>query len=309
MTSTPTLLKAQAPGTLMLMGEHAVLHGQPALCMAVNQRMHLEMKVRKDRIITLHSALGDYEGALNEIEVCKPYTFVLETIRRSQPKRGFDLTIRSEFSSTIGLGSSAAVTVSLVSLLRALAGKPFDRAAIFGEALSTVREVQGTASGSDVAAAVYGGVVHYRAEPLQLEPLHCELPLSVCYAGYKTPTPEVISKVETLRRHHPERFAELYTLMGHCVTDALAALRQGDREELGRLFNLHHGCQSALGCSDETLEYLIHQLRSQEGVLGAKISGSGLGDCVIALGNSETKVNGYDHFTVQTASKGVTLET
>ncbi len=309
MTFSSPSLKAHAPGTLMLMGEHAVLHGRPALCMAVNQRMHLDLKCRKDRSFTIQSALGDYAGELGDIEVCKPYTFALEAIRRTGLKRGFDLKVHSEFSSTIGFGSSAAVTVSLVSLLRHLAGHPFDRAAIFGEALQVVRGVQGTASGSDVAAAVYGGVVHYCAEPLQLEPVQCNLPLSVCYAGYKTPTPEVIGKVDALRRQHPERFEEVFTLMGHCVGDALSALRQGDTAELGRLFNLHQGCQSALGCSDETLEYLLYQLRSQSGVLGAKISGSGLGDCVIALGNPEAKVNGYDHFPIQTAREGVTLET
>ncbi|MDF3128508.1 mevalonate kinase [Kiritimatiellaeota bacterium B1221] len=308
MTSSSASFTAHAPGTLMLMGEHAVLHGRPALCMAVSQRMQLVLKKRADRNFTIQSALGAYAGELGDIEVCKPYTFVLEAIRRAAPCQGFDLKIHSEFSSTIGFGSSAAVTVSLVALLRHLAGHAFDRASIFSESLSVVRSVQGTASGSDVAAAVYGGVVHYRADPLQLEPLHCQLPLSVCYVGYKTPTPEVIGIVDTLRGQHPARFEELFTLIGNCVGDALAALRQGDLAELGRLFNLHQGCQSALGCSDGTLEYLIYQLRAQAGIHGAKISGSGLGDCVIALGNAEAKVNGYDHFPIQTASEGVSLE-
>ncbi|WFB37412.1 mevalonate kinase [Kiritimatiellota bacterium B12222] len=301
-------LKASAPGTLMLMGEHAVLHGKHALCAAVQQRMEVTLTPRSDRQVIIQSALGDYEGCLNDFEVCKPYTFALEAIKRAKPQQGFQLSVRSDFSSTIGFGSSAAITVSIVSLLRALAGKPFDRAGILNDALEVVRAVQGTASGSDVAAAIYGGIVYYRANPMSLEPLRAQLSLSVCYAGYKTPTPEVIAKIEAGRRDLPQHFEHIFSLMDACTHDAAKALRSGDLLTLGKLFSLHHGCQSALGCSDETLEFLVHQLRNQSGIYGSKISGSGLGDCVIALGNPQASVAGYDHFPVKTDPEGVRLE-
>ncbi|MDA3873545.1 MAG: GHMP kinase, partial [Kiritimatiellae bacterium] len=91
--------------------------------------------------------------------------------------------------------------------------------------------------------------------------------------------------------------------------DTVDALRTTDQKRIGQLLNLHDGLQAALGCSDETLEYLVHQLRAHPGVLGAKISGSGLGDCVIALGNSQAKVSGYENFPIDIAPQGVTLET
>ena len=299
---------ASAPGSLMLMGEHAVLHGSHALCAAVNQRIHIRLQARQDREFEIQSALGKYGGSLNDIEVCKPFQFVLAAIRKFSPGQGFRLDIQSEFSDQIGFGSSAAVTVATLALLRAFAGKPFDRAALLEEALTVVREVQEKASGSDIAAAVYGGVVYYRPDPLSVQPLQSSLPLSVCYAGYKTPTPEVICLVETKRQAHPEGFQKIFSLIDHCVGDAVTAIRQGDHEKLGQLFDLHHGLQSAMGCSDETLDYLVHQLRQHPNVVGAKISGSGLGDCVIALGTSEARVNGYDAYPVETDPEGVRLE-
>ncbi|MGA0333888.1 MAG: mevalonate kinase [Kiritimatiellia bacterium] len=300
-------LHASAPGSLMLMGEHAVLHGSHALCAAVNRRMHLRLFPRTDREFELQSALGRFEGHLDDFEVCKPFQFVLAALRKKRPDCGFRLEIRSEFSDQIGFGSSAAVTVAALTLLRALRGESFNRAAVLEEALEVVRDIQGAASGSDLAAAVYGGVVHYRAEPLRLESLHCAFPLSVCYAGYKTPTPEVIRRVELLRKQYPERYQEIFQMIDHCVEEAVAALRQGNLPRLGGLFNLHHGLQSAMGTSDETLEFLVHELRTKEGVLGTKISGSGLGDCVIALGNADAKVNSYDHYSVEIDSQGVSL--
>lgn len=308
MTPTTSSFHASAPGSLMLMGEHAVLHGSHALCAAINQRMRLRLIPGADRTFQIQSALGEYEGELSDIEICKPFAFVLCAIQRAAPRQGFKLAVHSDFSATMGFGSSAAVTVATVTLLRALNGKAFDRAAIFNEALTVVRTVQGKASGSDVAAAVYGGAVLYRPDPLRLEPLAVRLPLSVCYAGYKTPTAEVIRLVEKRRQNCAQRFADLFHLMDQCVIDAAAALREGNLAGLGALFDLHHGLQAALGSSDETLDYLVHQLRKQSGVCGAKISGSGLGDCVIALGNPQAEVSGYEHFSVEIDPQGVQLD-
>lgn len=308
MTGSHSILRASAPGSLMLMGEHAVLHGSHALCAAVAKRIRVSLRPLPDSEVQIDSSLGSYGSTLEQLTPKAPFQFVLTAIQQAKPSRGFHLDIEADFASTLGFGSSAAVTVATLATLRAFNHRPFDRAALLEQALTVVRSVQGAASGSDLAASVFGGAVHYRADPPFVEPIHATLPLSACYAGYKTPTPDVIRRVETNRAAHPERFASLFALMDECVRDAVAALRTNDRERLGQLFNIHHGLQAALGCSDETLEYLVHQLRGKTGVTGAKISGSGLGDCVIALGNSQAAVSGYDTFSIDIDNQGVLLE-
>jgi mevalonate kinase len=293
----------------MLMGEHAVLHGSHALCAAVNKRIQVTLHPRPDREITIESSLGMYGSTLEDLTPKAPFQFVLTAVQLAAPSCGFDLTIKADFASTLGFGSSAAVTVATLATLHALDHRPFDRAALLEQALSAVRQVQGTASGCDLAAAVFGGVVHYRADPPFVEPIHASLPLAACYAGYKTPTPEVIRRVEANRQEQPEHFASIFAQMDECVHTAVTALRTNDQKRIGQLFNLHHRLQAALGCSDDTLEVLVRQLRAQSGVLGAKISGSGLGDCVIALGNSQASVSGYDCFAVDIDPIGVLLET
>ena len=49
--------------------------------------------------------------------------------------------------------------------------------------------------------------------------------------------------------------------------------------------DVNYDLQEALGVSNEILAELVFALRKFKHISGAKISGSGLGDCVIALGN------------------------
>ena len=45
----------------MLMGEHAVLRGQPAIVCAINKRMKVTLTPREDKAVLMHSALGEHE--------------------------------------------------------------------------------------------------------------------------------------------------------------------------------------------------------------------------------------------------------
>ena len=53
--------------------------------------------------------------------------------------------------------------------------------------------------------------------------------------------------------------------------------------------NEHHHLQRELGVSTPLIEELIAHLCRDTEIYGAKISGSGMGDCVIAVGESSKK--------------------
>ncbi|MCP4922759.1 MAG: GHMP kinase, partial [bacterium] len=118
------MIKTSAPGSLMVMGEHAVLHGYPALVTAINKRLNIQLTLRHDRKIFIHSALGTYQGNLDalDLEGNPSFRFVLKTLDhfRLQLTNGLDILIESEIDSTKGLGSSAALVVALVSGLYCL---------------------------------------------------------------------------------------------------------------------------------------------------------------------------------------------
>ena len=73
--------------------------------------------------------------------------------------------------------------------------------------------------------------------------------------------------------------------------------------------NHYHGLLDALGVCDKTLATIVYTLRQQAAVLGAKISGAGLGDCILALGTPDAKdICQFMHIPVASTEVGVRYE-
>ena len=293
--------KASAPGSLMLLGEHAVLQRKHALVAAIDQRITVELIPHDERTIKINShSLGTLELALDQFEIKEPFQFILQTIDKFREKipSGFTLEINAEFSATCGLGSSAAVTVAtLAVLILWLEQKTPDLMQLYLTGKEIINLVQGVGSGADVAASVFGGVVAYRTSPLLLERIAVDLPLITVYSGSKLATKNVVAQVERLRARHVNIFELLYETIDRCVMEASDAIKAADWERLGEIMDIHQGLQDALGVNNPTLAKIIFALRKHKKVLGAKISGSGLGDCVIALGSLP-----HDYFADETNS-------
>lgn len=315
-------MKASAPGSLMLLGEHAVLHGRRALVCAIDQRISVQVVKHKEPTLRVLSDLGTYESSLDRIDDHPDFRFVLDTVRQYPLEQGIELKIESEFSSDIGFGSSAAVTVAthaaLMRLRGHLRGQSYDlmlkgkkhqiigltpqvdpfKMSLFQRSLATIHRVQGRGSGADVAASVFGGVVAYRADPLEIHPIAESFPLTAVYSGSKMKTADVIRLVEERRALNPEYFEKIFDRMDASVGEVietakvehdLRARPERARSSRSTSFLFCLGCQMILnqklmeemGLCNAALAEIISILRTLE--VPAKISGSGLGDCAIGL--------------------------
>ena len=305
-----TGIRVSAPGSIMVMGEHAVLFGHRAIACAVNRFMHLHLVRRPDREVHVRSALGNASGTLDALPQDENLSFVLATIGLFADRLpcGFELDIESEFSHTVGLGSSAAVTAALVAALLACCDESTAPEYVFDRALAVIHQVQGRGSGTDLAASVYGGLIGYTVAPRRVDPLPGLPPISLYYAGYKTRTPDVLARVAQSSVGLEPLYSGLYALMHNCSEAAEAAIRAQDWPQLGRLMNLYQGLMDALGVNDQTLAQMIYRLRSNPEVMGCKISGSGLGDCVLALGNDAALAQDFQRIEVAVSGQGLRLE-
>lgn len=281
-------LKASAPASIMLFGEHAVLHGGLAIACALSQRIFVELKPRNDNKIVIESAqIGSHYTTLETMEIIKPFEYVLASILyyKDKIKTGFDLQINSGFSDKVGLGSSAAVTVATLSLLASITDCQLNKKQLLSEALAIYQIVQGVGSGTDLATSIFGGVIAYKQQPLEIDLLPLIPDLNLIYCGYKTPTVKVINLIKEKQQKNPELYEMLYAEIHATCLHAKKLIATQDWQALSAVIKQHQSLQAALGTSDAHLDELIDQLNKQENVRAVKISGSGLGDSLLAFGS------------------------
>lgn len=289
---------ASAPGSLMLLGEHAVLHGRRALVCAIDQRMRVSRAPLAEPLLKIDSALGRYQAPLTDLTDHPNFRFVLDVVRQYQPTEGLALTIDSDFSSEIGFGSSAAVTVATHAVML---GPGLDLGDLFDRALATVHRVQGRGSGADLAASVWGGVVAYRADPLEVHPLRESFPLTAVYSGGKMKTADVIRLVEERRALQPAYYEKIFDRMDQGVGEVV------DRfSELARALRFNQALMEEMGLCNAALGEIVHRFRAHR--IPAKISGSGLGDCAIGLGGFPAGEPAYKKYALRVTTQGVQFE-
>jgi mevalonate kinase len=293
----------------MISGEHAVLHGRHALVGAVNQRVFVSLSPRNDNNIAINSALGKRLMPTDAIDSSRPFQFIGAVLEKYKIKAGFDLDITAEFSSVVGLGSSSAITVAALAALKThLDGTFPDRDELLQEAVAIIRQVQGRGSGADIAAAVFGGVLLYKAAPQVIRCYDSLPPIELVYAGYKTPTPEVIEIVEQGRAQSADGYKALFDRIDVCTMFADSALQKADWTALGNALSRGQLMMEMLGVCDETLADIVAEMTAMPDIKGVKISGSGLGDCVLGIGKLEAAEWPYKVIDVELSPRGVELE-
>lgn len=313
------VIKTSVPGSLMLLGEHAVLHGSRALVGAINRRIEVELfshdpadaerdshRQSLENLVIIHSNLGHYQAPLSELVDHPNFRFVLQAIKQHADAvpSGFELRITSEFSADIGFGSSAAVTVAVhAALMYWASGSEPEKEALFKQALKTVLAVQGRGSGSDLAASVYGGIVGYTTAP-DFIPVEVSVPLTAVYCGYKTPTPDVILRVEQLKAADPQKYEQIYFDINASAEMAIALLVKHDFPGFGKILNRNQELMDEMGVNTPELQEIVEALQNSPDVFGAKISGSGMGDCAVGIGYADLNELKYPVYHLEITPAG-----
>ena len=271
--------RGRAAGKVILLGEHAVVYGRPAL--AAGLGLGLEARVTAGtgpvRLESDRPELRDDPKAARLVAEAAvavglaPSDLVVE--------------VRSELPPGVGLGSSAALSVAVLRALAAAAGRHL----VVAEELSLGRRLEGIfhehSSGIDPAAAALGTCFRFvRGEPPALTALHpaVALPLVIAFGGQPRSTGAAVGALrarwEADRGTHEDLFDEVAAV----VDAGAAAAERGDLPALGRAFDQNQALLERLGVSSPGVEALVAVAR-RHGALGAKLTGGGAGGAVIAL--------------------------
>jgi len=150
--------------------------------------------------------------------------------------------------------------------------------------------IPGVGSGFDIAAAVYGGTQYYVTGGKIIEPVNlASLPLVVGYSGIKADTPYYIRKVAEAFKYKKEELHDIFLSITDLVEEAKLGLQKEDFSQVGLCMTQNHSLLQKLGVSIPKLDEMVLAANAS-GAWGAKLSGAGGGDCMIAL-VSEDKRN------------------
>ncbi len=228
------MVSATAPGKLVLLGEFAVLEGAPALVLAADRRAAVHVttssaetsildapalgirnhpvRITADGLLPAAQLTRDQERALAVLG-CTAQEALAYARARGHEASPVVLRTESEAFATkdgekYGFGSSAAIaTAAFAALAAAWTHAVPSREEILTAATAAHRRAQGGGSGLDVAAACYGGVIHFwlhdttpHIEPVSLPP---GLLLFAVWSGCSQDTSVTLAALRHFRQGNP----------------------------------------------------------------------------------------------------------
>ena len=260
----------QAHSKIILIGEHAVVYGYPAISLPL-----LEVEVTC-KVVPAESPWRLYEEDTLSMAVYASLEYL--DIKES--------CIRCEIDSAIpekrGMGSSAAISIAAIRAVFDYyqAELPHDVLEILVNRAEMIAHMN--PSGLDAKTCLSDQPIRF-IKNVGFTELEMDLStyLVIADTGVYGHTREAIQVVQSKGK---DALPFLHAL-GELTQQAEDAIRQKDAEELGQILSQAHLHLKEIGVSSPEADSLVETALSH-GALGAKMSGGGLGGCIIALAAS-----------------------
>jgi mevalonate kinase len=257
-------------GKVILLGEHAVVHGEPALAGALARGVRAVAAPGAPCLrVAAWGLVARPDGAA---PVDRAFAVILEATGAGAAA----VTADAELPVGAGLGSSAALAAAVARALCADAARVADAVA------ASERIFHGNPSGLDAALALGGGFGRFtRAGGLERFAA-APVPLCVANTGRRRDTGALVAGVGARLRDRPAETGALLRSIGLLVDEGVAALRAGRLADLGAVMDRNQAALAEVGVSCAEIETACGLAR-RAGALGAKLTGAGGGGCVVAL--------------------------
>jgi len=265
---------AEAPGKVILLGEHAVVYGAVAVGFPLGHAIRVNVEPGHGQI-----RLEADEGVEVPLSgrAASPRELVSRALGKWLPR--VDVRIRFGFPPMSGLGSSAALAVALLRARQQLEHAervPFDTS--LKAALAVEKVAHSKPSGLDPAICLAGATIRFQREgsTTNVQRLHPgrTFHFVVGAVGAHGGTRTGVGRVADLKKQSPALVGAALETLSEASKLGARAITRGENQPLGVAMNLAHGVLAGLGLVSTGVASAIQTAR-QAGALGAKMSGAG----------------------------------
>jgi len=285
-------MEGRAFGKVILVGEHAVVYGVPAIAVGIDRGASASLVAlpRGPSTLALRVDGGDPLRAIegDDHDLARAFGALLASVRRSAARSQGDapvaVDVRTDLPAGAGLGCSAAIGVAIA---RALGAETIDEAR--EHATAWERVFHGNPSGVDAAIASLGGAIVFEKTEggghVQALSVGAPLALAVGHSGTASSTRSMVQSVARQRARNAVVVDKTFEGIAAIGRSARLAIEAGDTKALGKLLDMNQMLLAGLLLSTQEIETMCARAR-EAGALGAKLTGAGGGGCVVALAES-----------------------
>lgn len=278
--------EGSAHAKAILFGEHAVVYGAPAIAVPIHE---LEAEARVETAaegIRIESKLfsGDSSAAPKQLQ---PVVAAIRAALRhcNQADAAVRVQILSAIPHSRGLGSSAAVAAAIARAVANWANVELTNSDLYDIVQQAERVAHGNPSGLDARAVTSNGAIRFDFGAVSPVRIGAAFSFVLADSGIAGSTAEAVGAVRERREANPERMEGLLSHLAEIAEGAIDDLAAGDQNAIGCRMRDAHETLDAIGVSSPTLNRLV-DAANEAGALGAKLTGGGLGGCIIALAES-----------------------
>ncbi|WP_334427141.1 MULTISPECIES: mevalonate kinase [unclassified Levilactobacillus] len=277
-------VSGQSNAKIILIGDHSVVYGQPAIALplpSVTTNVSMTTTAQGQHLNSRY-----FDGPISQLgQNLAGVAKLIDTLltRFDGHAVPFDMTITSALPAERGMGSSAAVAVAITRAMYAFFDRPLTRDVLLANAEIAEKITHGNPSGIDAATVSSDVPIWFvpHQETTQI-PFALQGYLVIADSGIKGQTGKAVATVARRKTTMPDETNDQIHTLGQLSVAARSALAKPDLNQLGTIISDAQTQLHGLGVSSPELDRLIH-VATANGALGAKLTGGGMGGCLIAL--------------------------